>query len=376
MSSIKQRGFSLFEILLVLIVFMVAIVAVVQYMTREKEKSGAEDLGYRLFQYGLAVTDYARQNPDGFTPADEPIHVDGYAWLQNTINPETCADPNDVSTCKPFLGAEFSLDFPSIVVGDLANGQQLYTVFNVIEGGTSGVPDRLGVELIELGIVYKYAKTQGQGNARQQYEVDLSLASRAANFASEYRDQRGSAVITYTLSGYEEDSHIIGVPSTGGPNVDYGYLLTSGQNEMNGPVRFSASTADDQRAVRNVGRVEFTEGAVKTFQGLKHSGSKGRSNNLPIMDFIATASRIGNNTKEIATPVSTGVAGTEGFCFSAGYNINPHTDTTGSGENTEYSCKVFREDNGIWAVEARIWSNNAHKGDALTCYATCVRFNW
>jgi len=331
-----------------------------------------------LFQYGLAVTDYARQNPQGLDASNEPVEFYGYEWLQNIANPETCTDPDDLNTCKPFLGTDFSLRFGSIVLGDLAQDEQLYTVFNVIDGGISGMPDRLELERIEVGPVYKYAKTKDDGaDGRQAYEIDLSLSSRAANYASEYRDQKGSGVVTYALSSYEEDGHIMGHPSTSGPNVDYGYLLTSGQNEMKGPVRFSDSTSIDQRKLTGVGHIEFSEGAAKTFKGFKHTGPKGRVGGvIPQTDVAAVASRKGNNTKEAKQAVSTGVNASEGFCFSAGYRINPHTDTAGDGLNTDYACSIFREDNNMWTVEAQILSSNAQKGDALTCYATCVKFNW
>lgn len=243
-----KRGFTLFELLLVLFVMSMIVIGGIQYAQMQREKNAAKQLGQRLYQYGIAVAEYARQNPDHFTV---PHEVYGIEWLKNRINPETCTTPNlnDPNTCEMFLGKDYHLNFQFIKVANLqgdpdATDDQIYTKLS--PNPTGG----LTVDIIELGTVYR----PGRATSGKAYEVDLSLPGQAATVANQYTQEFGHARITYSVEAYNpgsdiNDIHIVGAPTTSIPNVDSGYLRTDGTNKMDGDIGFS--TAGDGIVFQN-----------------------------------------------------------------------------------------------------------------------------
>lgn len=248
-----KRGFTLFEILLALFIMSMIVVGGMQWSKRKHEEAAARQLGLRLFQYGMAVSEYARQNPDGYTSKHlPPNNLYGVDWLKHKTNPESCYPDN--SHCQFFLGQDFSFNLSDLRVGPLREGVDDSQIHVELVPPTSDKIGPLTVKLISVGKVYRYT------TGTSPYSVDISLDSRAVNFANQYNDQSGTAEITYTLYPLNQDGMITGVPSTTSPNIDSGYLRTDGTNQMDNSIRFSSSAAT--KNIENVSAVKFHNGTV------------------------------------------------------------------------------------------------------------------
>jgi prepilin-type N-terminal cleavage/methylation domain-containing protein len=325
-----KRGFTLFEILLALFVLSALVVGGIEYAQRKKDEAAAEQLGLRLYQYGIAVADYARQHPQGLHASEEY----GVNWLKMTLNPESCVDPMHptADTCKPFLGPEFNLTLPYLVIETFPGAPdpqdaQIYTRLTNPSGAKI-----LTVELVQLGRVMRKG-------------VDLSLASRAVNFANNFTDQYGAGRIHYTLSSLDQNGYIIGDSETPNPNVDYGYLLTSGENSMKGSIQFS-STAISKNLV-GVETIEFAN--QRHFSGMKLQG--------PFKS--AGTGRAGgpNPFKTTLIPSKNSV------CFLTTVDIYDKTN----GNDASESCSI-KDLSGSWVLIA----GTDHKVNNVSCEAQCL----
>jgi prepilin-type N-terminal cleavage/methylation domain-containing protein len=265
-----KRGFSLFEILLALLIMSMIVVGGIEYASRKNETSAAEQLGHRLYLYGLAVSDYARQNPKKLA---EETEFYGVNWLKNEPNPENCTTPGDLSTCKPFLGQDFNLKFQAIaleVFPDSTDPEdaQIYTRLSPLAPPSTS----LQVNLVQLGRVLKYTK------ATNQYAVDTSLSTRAINHANNFNDPLlGSPQLTYKLSSFDTEGYILSEGYSAGTGIDTAFLRLDGSNSMKASIRFDSLAAtknieglneinfDTQGAgsIKNVGSINFVAANTK-----------------------------------------------------------------------------------------------------------------
>jgi prepilin-type N-terminal cleavage/methylation domain-containing protein len=247
-----KRGFSLFEILLALLIMSMIVVGGIEYASRKNETSAAEQLGHRLYLYGLAVSDYARQNPQKLTVETEFY---GINWLKNEPNPESCTHPDDLTTCKTFLGQDFNLQFQSIHLESFSDVEdpedaQMFTRLTPHPAPSSG----LKIDLVQLGRVLKYTK------ATNDYHADLSLATRAINAANHFNDPfLGSPQLTYKLSSYDAEGHIYSDGLSTGTGIDSAFLRLDGTNSMKASIRFAETAASNN--VEGVKTIQFVDSA-------------------------------------------------------------------------------------------------------------------
>lgn len=255
-----KRGFSLFEILLALFIMSMIVVGGIQWSKRKHEEAAAQQLGLRLFQYGMAVSEYARQNPDGYTSNNlPPNNLYGINWLKAKTNPESCYPDNN--HCQTFLGQDFNFNLSDLRVEPLYPGMDDTQIHVELEPPVTDKVGPLNVKLIIVGKVLRFT------TGTQPYQVDISLDSRAVNFANQYNDQSGTAEITYTLAPLNENAQITGVPSTTAPNIDTGYLRTDGSNEMDNSIRFSSTALN--KKVEGVKELQFDDSETAKASGLQ-----------------------------------------------------------------------------------------------------------
>lgn len=359
-----KRGFTLFEILLVLFVMSMIVIGGIQYAQRQQEQAAAQQLGQRLYQYGIAASEYARQNPDKFTV---PHEVYGIEWLKTAVNPETCTNPNDPQSCKTFLGKDYDLNFSSIVIGTLqgdpdAMDDQIYTKLTPDSAGV------LNIELIELGTVYRYSKDAAK------YEVDLSLPGQAATAANEYTEQYGNARITYSVENFNantdiNDIHIVGVPNTSTPNVDAGYLRTDGSNEMDGDLRFS--TRNHGVVFENGTKIsQFEDRGLsdKSFNPADHrSEGENLTSDFAWGDFLVERTNSGKQWRPL---VRDGVAYNQqnSLCFLTGFEGSESGDV----------CRVIpsaKASGGVAIGDWVLFLKKTNGTGKFACFARCLVFN-
>lgn len=339
-----QKGYTLFEILLVLMVISIITVSIITFVNRKTQQSSSEQLGYRLFQYGLAASEYARINPEHFEPKDDPIEFYGYEYLQITKNPENCTDPTDPDTCKPFLGKDFNLNISPLIIDDVDAGHKakIKTVYNVQQ--QSFGRHALEVEIIELGSVYTSSKTvtDPDNGTSQQKTANLALARNAAHYASTYRDQAGSARIKYGTETMEADAHITGYPFNDVMSKDP-WLLTTGENTMKGVIEFDNNTPAGKRQVKNVDEIQFDNG----------SGSTSTFRGLSVSQIYMVGNRVGGSRNVVADRAMIPVS--QGVCYLV------RTQFSGD-KSGDVRCEIS-ETSGNWWLRY----HNAHE-----CYAQCI----
>jgi prepilin-type N-terminal cleavage/methylation domain-containing protein len=374
-----KRGFSLFEIMLVLFVLSMIVMGGIQYSQSQQEKNAAQQLGQRLYQYGVAVSEYARLNPDKLLPGDHEMY--GIEWLKNKINPETCDTPDltDPDTCDTFLGQDFNLQLKNLYIAGMqgdedAQDDQLYTEFEQING-------ELRIKLVELGTVYRYAKAKESTEEQTvEYVVDLSLPGQAAMVANEHTYEYGSARLTYTVEKINagndiDDIHVVGIPTTSLPNVDSGYLRTDGSNKMDGDLAFSSPATGKGLVLENGEKINrwVLEGVKdpKFNPGDKTRGQPGDSDlaNTTWGDFYI--SRKNDGGKWVPLVANGRAYNTKNsFCFLTGF------EEIGEGG----ACRVVpvgekstnHQDVQIGDCIMYIWK----RGDTgtSTCFARCLLF--
>jgi prepilin-type N-terminal cleavage/methylation domain-containing protein len=361
-----QRGFSLFEILLALLVMSMIVVGGIQWSNRKHEEASAQQLGHRLFQYGLAVSEYARQNPAGYTAKNLPPNTFyGIAWLQDPAHPnrEMCRDPEDVSTCETFLGEDFNFYFDKIQIAPLIEGNPDSVIHVSFDPPTSNMPGPLTVHSVTVGKVYLLNKTT------REYDVDVSLDSRAINFANHFTDQNGSARIFYQLFPLDASGVITGQPFTAGANVDSGYLRTDGSNDMDANIRFS--TPQQGLVFQNGDRITQMQNigadAPVFNRATPNDGNQGNNNQPPIYtwgDFVVFRQQKGVSWISLGQHTVN-----NSVCFLSGMQKTGNSDDT---------CRVIptysggRNPSG-WALFLDKGSRT--EGNPSACYARCFVFN-
>ena len=365
-----KRGFTLFEILLVLFVMSMIVIGGIQYANRKAEETSAKQLGHKLYQYGIAVAEYTRINPDGHTDDYEAY---GIEWLKNTINPETCTDPNNPATCEMFLGKDFNLKLQALYIGDLHGDaddedDKIYTKF--IQDPITG---NFNLDFIELGTLYRYSKDD------KKYTVDLSLPGRAAVFANEFIDEYGGARIIYTVQEFTgnnnvDDIHIIGLVNTSGPNVDAGFLRTDGSNQMDADVQFSASgkglifgNGDGINSLRVEGSTATVD---KAFPPQNRTNDGSSQNNIPEFtgsDFQLNRRNSGNAWIRLARG-NTVYTEKNSFCMLTGMETVSTNSVCRVTPTTESHGGIQA---GDWVLFLRLHNDASNQAG---CFARCVLF--
>lgn len=387
----RIKGFSLFEIILVMLVLSVAIVAIITHTGRKTQETAADQLGYRLFQYGLAVSDYARQNPEGFNPDNEPETMYGYEWLKNIENPETD---------KPFLGENFTLNIPPLRIRNVETDDDdeneervIKTEFSINQTGQGNY--ELFVDLVELGVVTKPTTTTQRGEAGEMYVVDLSLAGAAANYASTYRNRDGAAVITYRLHEDfaidPENAHIVGEPKSDVGIGEY-WLLISGDNQMQGPVQFNEGVVADNRRISGVDSINFSDkpgthemlgvekiifsddpNATQEILGVDTIGFVANNTTVPAFrgfrqtgEFTLSITNNDDWTRSRALSYGNNMLNTSNsICFLTAIQVPQNAATT---------CEVEPVGTvNTWTLSAERHSSS---GTTIVCTARCLMFNW
>lgn len=318
-----KRGFSLFEILLALLIMSMIIVGGIEYASRKNETSAAELLGHRLYLYGLAVSDYARQNPQKLNAETEFY---GINWLKNEPNPENCTNPDDITTCKPFLGPDFNLNFQAITIENFPDATdpedaQIYTRLSPLAPPSTS----LQVNLVQLGRVLKYTK------ATNQYAVDTSLSTRAINHANNFNDPLlGSPQLTYKLSSFDTEGYILSEGYSAGTGIDTAFLRLDGSNSMKASIRFDQSaptkniegvgninfdtTSNTSGKITDTGSINFKQGnvTVKTLRSVRPTTPANDGDPLQDQGTILTPSNSSCSLAYMET--RTGAAGEKQSC--------------------------------------------------------------
>ncbi len=369
MKNKKVLGFTLFEIMLVMLVVAFAIVAMITFTQRQTQETAAEQLGYRLFQYGMAVTDYARQNPDGYDFNNEPETFYGYEWLQEIDNPETG---------EPFLGDKFILNVNPLRIRDVdGDASPLRTELVIDDRGNGNF--ELVVDVIELGVVTKPVAAKQRSVDEPEgtkYVPDPSLAGAAATYASNYRDRDGAAVIAYRLSDdFEEnplEAQIIGEPK-GDINLSDYWLQTDGGNQMQGPIRFNTGVTPADRKLTGVDSIEFSDepGDASTISGVKEIDfDKDDLTINSMFSTIQTCEVRGNASRLLVTwGENSLVSNGNSVCFLAGVTQGAacnltveragnvyywHGHNSNGGTSCHFACLVWNDknyDHTNWCAE-------------------------
>lgn len=357
----KTTGFTLFELMLLLLLASILVVTLITATQRKSQESAAEQLGFRLYQYGRAVTDYVRQNPDNFSfPDNEPSPFYGYEWLQEKTNPETG---------KSFLGPDFSLDIRPLKIEDVDDEDSpLKTVLHfVLVDDDDDDEDEyvLALDTVQLGRVMRpvAAKEREEDDPQEGtiYRVDLSLAAAAAQYATEYRSREGAAALDYFLEGDLADdpahAYIVGTAKPDFGISDY-WLQTSGFNEMQGPVRFNTTITPMQRAISGLDALEFNnDSEISVVRSIK-------------VDHVALfeARNSGDaQSWEYVYSSSQNIYMENSFCYLAGM---------GTVENSTSRCLVDPYPGGNAPEEWRLAAYREKRtGNDVVCYMLCIRFD-
>jgi type II secretory pathway pseudopilin PulG len=352
----KLLGFSLFEVILVMLVIAVLVAAFITFKGRRAQEDAAERLGYRLYEYGMAVSEYVRLNPDGYSPDNEPEEIFGYEWLQETTNPQTN---------EPFLNKHFSLDFLQLRIANVEDGDAVIkTVLNIDQTGQGDFD--LVVDLIELGVV-SIAVTAGERDENAPsgviYRPDPSLAGRAAHYASNYRDDDGPAMIAYRLAGDFSDTpnelYIVGEPKLELSLAEH-WLQTDGGNYMQGPIQFNRNLPETTRRIKGLNKLEFADAqgdTRTTVRGFKVSGLSGMSHNENNDEQLFITHY--ENGEAIELTIN------DSLCFMARMQR-----PTGSTDN----CVVRRSANDDrWEL---VMTRTSGTNDNFSCEVRCLMYDW
>ena len=277
---------------MVLLVIALISMSFFAYKQRGMEVDKAEDLGYRLYEYGQAVGDYLRTEGKNFAhKPDDPTQLvyQGYQWLQELNNPDG----------KPYLNKDFSLVVEPLYVEAIPGEKTpLMTEFSVFLDPATNTY-HLQLELITVGPVYSRNDFTTDEQGVRTSVQDVSLLARAVNYANEYRDTlKGSGVIQYQrveLGAAEPPAQP--PPGTEPPGTEPpgthpptftslsiiqgalvdqsmwndAWLLRSGQNTMQGPINFENNV---DSTIANLTKMEFVS-----------SGSS--VSNLGTLNFVA-----------------------------------------------------------------------------------------
>lgn len=340
----RFRGFSLFEVMLALIVMSLIVVGGIAWSKRKQQETSAEQLGHRLYLYGMAVTEYGRQNPDGYHSGKlPPANLYGFEWLKNTPNKEMCADINNDATCDMFLEQDFNFKFNAVVISSLIEGNDDAQVEVIYETPLSTTPGPLKVKEVRVGKVYVFSQNGGN------YEVNISLDARATSVANHFHDQHGTAEITYKLSSMDKTALITGVPTTMGINVDAAYLRTDGANEMDNSIRFSNTAT--MRDIEQVGTINFKNQRKAEFSGMTLiTPPDCNVNNSKCTLVQATKDAQGNSTN---------------VCFLSQTTYREPENNHGG---DHYGCKIVTE-SGNWVMYNKNLGGHDNRN---TCSAICL----
>jgi hypothetical protein len=352
MNDRKIKGVTLFEMLLVLLVIMVLVATFFTFSGRKTQGNAAEQLGFRLYQYGLAVTDYARINPDNYDANTELESIYGYEWLQEKTNPETG---------QPFLGASFSLDITPLKIAEIDPGEPyMQTILSINALGQNEF--EVLVDLIEVGMVSRplpAGKRDPDAPSGTAYQADPALAAAAATYANNYRTDAGPAAITYKLAGdFKEPEELLLI---GEPRFDLGtseyWLQTDGRNQMQGSIRFNPEIDAANRRVTGVDNIEFFDGqdAIMKFRGFRLS---------ELFVFETTQYR-GHGDPVVINGKS--FYATDSICYLESMQTPPS-----SADNCRVTLVQVGGQHQWYLIASRTGASN----NPLICNVRCVMFDW
>jgi prepilin-type N-terminal cleavage/methylation domain-containing protein len=302
--KLLRSGFSLMEMLMVLLVIALLSMSFFAFQQRGMEVDKAEDLGYRLFEYGQALGDYLRSEGKNYPhKPEEPIQLvyEGYAWLQEKLDSEG----------NPYLDKDFSLVVDPLFVENIP-GQQtpLLTEISVFHDPATNTY-HLQLDLVTVGPVYsRNDYTTDEEGVRTRVQ-DVSLIARAVNYANEYRDTiKGSGIIKYKHVEINAQNPPAepppgteppppAPPAFTSPTIIQGtitdtslwndaWLLRSGENTMQGPINFDGSATGIDNSINNLGKIVFGAAGGTTMDAntLKFV-SPGAISNLQTLTFAA-----------------------------------------------------------------------------------------
>lgn len=399
----RRRGFSLIELLLVLFVLALITMSYFALQQRNMEVDKAQDLGYRLFEYGQALGDYIRTEGKKYPATGPGVEVyDGYQWLVD----------------KGYLSKDFSLvveplyiePIPATSPDQPSPEEQMRTSIFVKESATYPGEYELALDVITIGPVYARSDVTYDEEGVSTVTQDLSLISRAVNYANEYRDNiKGSGLILYSRVEAPNGDNTVSIIE--GRTVDQNlwndaWLLRSGANTMQGPIKFQTSEPNDSKieelsnirfaqsgwgAINDVQVINFTgaatlsmplsinfadNGAISNIQALNFASS-GTIQGIASIEFLDTATDKrsvftgirnitvtamykGDRTQDLGIPIA------NHFCALS----RTHVPENGGG------CEIYRGTStypNTYVIDVQK-GKNANDGNGVECKATCFEF--
>lgn len=360
------------EMLLALLIVALMTMSYFMLQQRNTEIDTAQDLGYRLFEYGQALGEYIRTEGQDY-PADSPgiVTYDGYAWLQE----------------KGYLSPDFSLVVEPLYVEaipDSSPAAQIRTEINVQENLNELGRYDLVLNNILVGPVYSRNDSVFDEEGKATVHQDISLIARAVNYANEYRDTlKGSGIIQY--SRVESTANEQTLSLIQGHLVDQNmwndaWLLRSGANTMQGPIKFETSAANDS-AIQNITQLAFKENETTMITNLKEMQfvdngaitfkSNGLIREVESIDFNSAPLFRGIVTTFLTTtyegeqghhPIDLKYSTTQFFC-AVGLTRFPSNGG---------SCTVYPYKGTFWLDIERGPDGN---GSGIKCAAVCFQYN-
>ncbi|MFI4956238.1 MAG: type II secretion system protein [Gammaproteobacteria bacterium] len=393
----RRQGFSLMEMLMVLLVIALITLSFFTLKQSHMEVDKAEDLGYRLFEYGQALGQYLRTEGKGY-PATGPdvMAFEGYEWLKE----------------KGYLNKEFSLAVEPLFIENVpGKTTPLYTEVLIVDSPTQPGTYDLMLDMVEVGPVYSRndVKTDEAGN--RTYVQDVSLIARAVNYANEYRDTiKGSGVIHYRRVEIGNEQPPAEPPpgeppppAFATPSIIQGtmtdqsmwndaWLLRSGNNTMQGPITFETAAPQDS-AIKELDKISFKSGGSAGIDDLKviNFSTAGEANGsitgIGSIDFSTAGVGAITGLKKISFVGGdfAGITGVESFTKNFGSSGEYEKKYQVTNHSIHNSMCFITEMHASWCIVERITNTDngqspgdidkyGFKGQNGECTVQCFRY--
>ena len=237
-SSKRQAGVTLIEMLLVIGLMMIITLFKFYEQSAEIEQNRAKNVGMLLYQYNNAVRSWISANPG----APNTTHL-GSAWLKDV----SC--PGGMSTV-----GYLPCDFPTATPSEPISFGKLYLTSAVSTVGA--VPNH--VTTVET-VSSPFMVDDFSGISA----IRSDLSGLAAIVAAAGGINNVSPLMAATEASYKSDplTAIITMSTSNNANND-SWLRTDGSNTMNNNLRFNTSSPFSARQIANVNRVKGLVGEV------------------------------------------------------------------------------------------------------------------